>query len=528
MRKNLVAAGGAAAAVIVVLAVTLSGVLAPSSDGTAVPDEQMQALQGLVKASTSLADAPAVKYNGTITSKLDSGSVKIKATDLTVTAAGDVHGDISMEGNGSAEWLQIAGQTYARGDKEFWQKRPGEKQPAGVFTEESPTGKWVAVDEATLGIDLRDALRPARLGAVLRQQDTSLGGTEVKGTPLARGSETPDRRVNNGVDPVGVSEVEVEDADGGVEGVRRYQATAMTVGVDDDGAAVAVRGPLGKGFGGDLAMASADLTVSPVDDAGIRDFYSTAKGLVQTGKLGSREIVVADPDGGLDCGGSRCVVTYNLSNTTPGLARGTVDVALTSSMTSNGRDIGKCDAKGTMPVNGRGRVTCSVRFPENADVNSSSRMTVTVNGEVDPAVLDAAAKTGITVSESAKGWAMTAPKATEEARRFNHQIALVPSGYVYKVGDFAFDGREKDGTLLLTYGPGYDAHVGSNGALDAGWAGTQQLAAQARDARAAAGDKPVRMVFAEARTADAVRGLLAADNVQNVEVVTVPLYADSL
>ncbi|MGO3328317.1 hypothetical protein [Gordonia sp. (in: high G+C Gram-positive bacteria)] len=528
MRKNLLAAGGVAAAVIVVLAVTLSGVLTPSKDGTAVPDEEMLALQGLVKASTSLADAPAVKYNGTITSTLEDGSVRLKVSDLTVTTAGDVHGNVSQDGHGKAEWLQIAGKTFAKGDKEFWRERTGKKQPAGVFTEATPTGRWVAIDQAALGIDLRDALRPARLGAVLRQQDTSLGSTEVKGTPLTRGGETPDRRVNDSVDPVGVSEVDVEDADGGIEGERRYQANAMTVGVASDGTAAALRGPLGRGYGGDLAKVEADLTVAPLDVAAMREFYSSAKSQVQNGKIGSREIVVADPDGGLDCGGARCVVTYNLANTAPGLDRGTVAIALTASMTSNGRDIGKCDATGSMPVNGRGRVSCSVPFSRNADVNSSSRMNLTVNGELDPALLDATTQTGISVSASSQGWVMTAPKATEEARRYNRQTALVASGYVYKVGDFSFDGREKDGTMLLTHGPGYDAHIGADGALDQSWPGTQQILAQARDARTAAGDKPVRMVFAEARTADAVRGLLATNNVQNVEVVAVPLYADSV
>ncbi|MCF8609685.1 hypothetical protein L5G28_05835 [Gordonia sp. HY285] len=525
MRTNLLAAGGAAAAVIAVLAVTLSGVLTPSSDGTAVPDEEMQALKGLVHASTSLADAPAVKYNGTITSTLESGSLTLTVTDLTVTAAGDVHGTVKQEGNGSAEWLQIAGKTLAKGNKEFWQKRPDKKQPAGVFIASTPDDQWVSTEEATLGIDLRDALRPARLGAALRQQDTSLGGTEVKGTPLARGDKTPDLRVTDSVDSTGVSETEVEDADGGVDGVRRYQATSMTVGVDDDGVATALRGPLGKGYGGDTVKVEADLKVAPLDDAGMREFYSSAKTSVTGAKIGSREIVVPDPDGGLDCSGARCVITYDLRNTTPGLDRGAVAIALHTSLKSNGRDIGSCDGNGNMPVNGRGRVTCSVPFAQNADVNSSSRMTLTLNGELDPAALAAAVQAGIDVSAASKGWTMTAPKATEEARRFNRQIALVSSGYVYRVGDFAFDGREKDGTLLLVHGPGYDAHLASNGGFDPAWAGAEQLLSQARDAREAAGDKPIRMVFAEGRSADAARGLLIANKIENVEVVTVPLYA---
>lgn len=525
MRKNVLAAGGAVAVLAVVLGVTLSGVLAPSKDGTAVPDAEMQALQGLVTASTSFADAPAVKYNGTITMSTDSGSLKLNVTDLEVTAAGDVRGKVKQANNGTAEWLQVAGGTYAKGDATFWRKEAGKKQPAGVTIADPSADKWVSVEEAMLGIDLRDALRPARVGAVLRQQDTNLAGTEVQGTPVARGSDTPDRRVNSD-GSTGVAEVEVSDADGGVEGVRRFQSGDMIVGVDDDGAATALRGPLGKGYGGDLVKVEADLTVAPLDDAGMRQFYSGAKSALQSAKIDSRQIVIPNPDGGLDCGGARCVITYDLGNNTPGIARGTVSVALNTSFKSNGRDIGKCDSTSTMPVNGRGRISCSIPFGQNADVNSSAQMRFIVDGEVDPAAFGAAVDTATTVSAASKGWAMTAPKATEQARRYNHQVALVASGYVYKIGDFAFDGREKDGTLLLTHGPGYDAHLTPAGELDTAWAGTEQLLSQARDARSAAGDKPIRMVFAETRTADAVRGLLTANNIANVEVVSVPLYAD--
>ncbi|WP_132993102.1 hypothetical protein [Gordonia zhaorongruii] len=522
MRKKQALTAGAAIAVVAVLAVCLSGVLKPSVDGTPVPNETMQALNGLNDASTSLADAPAARYDGLVS---DDDGDKLEVNDLTVSAMGDVYGKFSRD-RGRGEVLQIDGRTLIKADSGFWSGLSQGKRPAGLRMEGIPSDKWVVTDESVLGVDLGAVLRPDKLGLSLNQQDRRLDRTDIEGSVVDAGRDTPDRRASTGRDPAGVSEVEVEDHDGGVDGTQRFKSDEMTVGADDNGDITGIRGPLSVGVAGDSDELTADLRVAPLDAASARQMYVSIKSVTRTAKVGSWNIDVGTPSGGLDCTpGGRCTVTYTLRNKAEGLERGTVDISLNADFKANGRDLGKCDAKGTMPINGSGKVSCGVPLGISGsfNANSNSRFTVSVNGELDSAAIAESAEVGIKFSEKAKGWEATAPKASETARRYNRQITLVPSGYVYRTGDVAFNGREKDGTLLLVYGPGYDAHVARDGAFDPEWAGTEQMVEQVKKAHAAAGGTNVRMVFAEAEAADAARELLTANGVTGVEVVVVPL-----
>ncbi|GAC81421.1 hypothetical protein SAMN04488550_0951 [Gordonia malaquae] len=518
MRKKLIIAGGAAAAVAVLLGVTLSGVLAPSMDGTPAPNEAMRALQGVNAASLSLAEAPGATYDGTITLGTGSKST-IDITKMTVTATGDLRGKV-RQGGGSAEVLQIGNLTLVKGDSAFWTARPGPRQPAGVLTEKSLSDKWVTIGSKFLDVDLGVALLPSRLGLLLGQQDAILGDAEVTGTNVGRLTETPDRRVASGTDRPNITEVEVEDADGGVAGTRRFTASSMSIGVDDTGALAGLRGPIGP-------RVEADLRVTPATSAAVRDFYSSAKSAVAEGRIGSSTMTIGDPTGSLDCNGPTCSINYDLTNANSGLVGGTVTIGLTTDFKAVDRKVGSCSGSGTMPINGRGHVACTIRYTQTSDMTSQSRFTVTVNGTVDPVAIDAAATTGNRIAEAAKGWEMTAPKVSEPARRYNRQITHAPSGYTLKVGGFNFDGRASDGTLLLSYGVGYDGHLLPDGAIDPAWQGTEQVLSQARDALAAAGDTQVRLVFAEQRAADAVNRMLIANKLERVQVVFVPLNAEA-
>ncbi|MDR2281366.1 MAG: hypothetical protein LBE07_11005 [Gordonia sp. (in: high G+C Gram-positive bacteria)] len=207
MPKKLIIAGGAAAAVAALLGVTLSGVLAPSVDGTPAPNEATRALQSVNTASLSLAEAPGATYDGTITLGGSTGSKStIDITKMTVTATGDLRGKV-RQGGGSAEVLQIGNRTLVKGDSSFWTARPGPRQPAGVLTERSLSDKWVTIDSKFLDVDLGVALLPSRLGLLLGQQDTILGAADVSGTAVGRLTATPDRRVASGTDRANITEV---------------------------------------------------------------------------------------------------------------------------------------------------------------------------------------------------------------------------------------------------------------------------------------------------------------------------------
>lgn len=523
MRNSVIAAAGAAVLVVVVLVLGLTGAVLPSTKGAAQPNETTRALQEINTAATALAEAPAATYSGRITQTIGSTSGETTVTDLTVTAAGTVSGKVQQRSGGTAQLIQIAGKTFLKGEEAFWRTRERPKQPAGVTIETPAANKWVVVEESFLGIDLRAALRPSRMGLNLSQQDTALGNTELSGTPTGPIVATPDRRTGTGNDPIGVSEVDVDENDGGVPGDRRFLAGKLTIGVDGGGNAVAVRGPLGGGFGGgDGAVAEADLTIKALDAGATRSIYTKIKSDLEAGKLGAWNVTIADPPGSLDCTpGASCVIGYTLNNTVPDLTSGTVIVDLHSSFKKNNVEFNTCTAKQDIPINAGARISCQVPYGPPADVDALTRFRVDVNGELDPAFLTQAVEQGQKISETPATWTPTSSKATPEARRYHLQVAVAPSNYVYTLNDFAFDGRETDGTLLLVYGPGYDAHV--NGpVLDASWEGTEQLVAQARDAKRAAGDTPVRMVFAEPRAADAMRATLDANGVTGVEVVTVP------
>ena len=516
MRKSVLAAGGAAIAVIAVLAITLSGVLRPSESGTAVPNEPTLALKELSIAARSLANAPSAVYSGTVTVR-DGDNLKLDA--VTVTAAGDVSGVVTVDG-GRADVLQLGGQTFVKGDEKFWENRRA-VLPLSVDNATDADGEWTIASDTVFGIDLRALLRPVRLGLVVDQQDQRYGRAEIP----AAGSDSPDRRGTVAQDPVGVTEVEVTDNDGGVPGAQRFTAGEMTVGVDD-GALVAVRGPLGTGFAGDDHQVSGDLTVTVNDADATRGVYAkmkdTAGGL---GTVALWSFGVPEPDGDMNCTyGVSCVLSYTVANTAPGMDRGEVVVTMRSTFKIGGADLGTCRSEERMPLNNRVRISCSVKTDSReGTVESQTRFTVAGRADVDTAALAAAADASIKTLPSGEAWTAAKPKSTEPARRYNRQITLAPSGYVVKVGDATFDGRETDGTLLLVFSPGYDEHVLPVTTFDPAWSGTDALVEKIRAARAAAGDTPVRLVFAEGRAADAARALLAANGIDGVEVVVVPL-----
>lgn len=525
MRNSVIVAAGSGILLVAVVVLGFTGVVLPSTDGAAQPNATTQALREINTAATALAEAPAATYSGRITQSVDDRSSENRSsettvTDLTVTAAGTVSGTVQQRSGGSAQLIQLSDKTFVKGEESFWRNRERPKQPAGVSIATPSADKWVVVEKSFLGIDLRAALRPSRIGLTLSQQDTALGDTELTGAPTGPIGATPDRRIGTGNDPIDVSEVEVDEDDGGVPGARRFLAGEMTVGVDVDGNPVALRGPLGEGFGGD-GIAEADLAIKALDADATRSTYTEIRDSLKDGDFGAWNVTIADPPGSLDCTpGASCVIGYTLTNSVPDLTRGTVTVELQSSFKKNNVEFNTCTTKQDIPVNAGARMSCQVPYGPSADVDALTRFRVDVNGALDPTFLTAAVEQGEQISGTPANWTPTSSKTTSEARRYHRQVAVAPSNYVFTQNDFAFDGRETDGTLLLVYGPGYQAHV-DGPALAASWEGTEQLVAQARDAKRAAGDTPVRMVFAEPRAADAMRVTLDAKGVTGVEVVTV-------
>ncbi|MFT4087256.1 MAG: hypothetical protein QM658_08855 [Gordonia sp. (in: high G+C Gram-positive bacteria)] len=512
--RSKIAIGVGAVVFIGLLVAALLGAFTPKVDGTAAPDESTRLQKKLADIALSLAQAPGAKYTGTITG---TGSYRLQVTGLTVTASGDSRGTVELRGE-TAQVMQIGPLTLVKAGSGFWDLQREDNQPKGIRVG-SVADKWTIAPAGVFGLDLRAALRPQRLGLSTITQDTLIGGGDVVGDATGRGSETPDRRVPLGRDLTGIAVLDKDKSeDDKID--TRVRAGDMTVGADADGNLVSLRGPLGSGFASDQTDLSADLKVEIQDADKVSAFYSSLSGDVRSrSPYAAWQMTVPEPAGDLDCGGATCTLHYDVANTIPGATGGTVSMSLTGTMT--GGATGLCTGSGTMPVNGSGTVRCTTPYSGGGDVNSRSTVSLTANATIDQTAVDDAASRGRSYGDAGQ-WTAVAPKAADAARKFNAQITGGPSGYVLRIGDVDFDGRESDGTLLLVDGPGYDAHVLADGSFDAGWAGTAQIVSQAKDAARAAGGKPVRMVFAEQRSGDAARALLAANQVTGVDVVVVP------
>lgn len=89
------------------------------------------------------------------------------------------------------------------------------------------------------------------------------------------------------------------------------------------------------------------------------------------------------------------------------------------------------------------------------------------------------------------------------------------------MNEYTFDGRAPDGTLLMTFGPGYADNISRDGLLGSDWEGTEVLLENADQQLEAAGSTPVRWVFAEPEAADAVGKTLQSQGVRGITTVAV-------
>ncbi|MYR07574.1 hypothetical protein GTV32_15235 [Gordonia sp. SID5947] len=514
MRKAQIAAGAMVAVLVVVIVVTVSGVVPRSTTGEAVSDAPTRAQKELDHATTAMADAPAASYSGEIVA----GGQSMQVQDLTVTAAGDVHGTVTLDGQ-PAEVLMIAGGTYLKAGAAFWDAHSAGADRSVRHDSSGAAGNWALVPPDFLGIDLGATLRPASFGLGSQDQDQRIFESDNT-TPVPEADQTPDRRVRSTSDPQGLRAGPVE-SDG-----QTLVAGDNPVRVNADGSIWGIAGP--------VRTAPTDrptttkLKVTLLTDDEVKSFYSTIQGFSDPlSRVAAPQVDVPKPSGNLDaCTNTFCVLEYQFTNSMPGADRGTVTIQQTSSLTVNGAPAGSCARTVTMPMNGAGQSTCTFRFPDprtrTINYHADSNFDISATAEKDVRVIVESAEKGRDIATAQPGhWYPGGYKADPVARRFNQQIAGVPSGFGYLVGDVPFDGRDADGTLLMTAAPGYDDHV-RGGSFDPSWAGTQQVAEQAKKAKAAAGDQPVRWVFAEQNSANAMSKLLADNQISGIDVATVP------
>ncbi len=494
-----------AAAVVALIVVVVVIVLPNRTSGSAESSAAFTTTRALDRATGPFAVANAATYSGTVTA----GELRIGLDGLAVSAAGDAAGTIAVDDT-SADYRQVGPSAIARGGEKFWRGVLGDSAPSVPRSTD-----WAHLDQTRFP-DLAGLLTPSRLAASLSgdQRGASTGSDAI-----------PDARSPAVTDPA----------------VRRTSDTTLvsgevTVTTDDAGTAlVGVRGRIGAVTGSTTRTpVVADVRIAARDASAAQALYRDLS--AQSGEL-ARSIApgvalslsrsTARPAPGA-CTPPSCDAGVSIvaTSATP-IDALTVIATANVGFESRGRAVGRpCVRTVTLGRGATARFRCAVTaLPRpNGPFAVRGTFTATVYAETPPATITARVSAGRTMSTApATGTFRRAGVKTDTAAaRYGTQITGLPSNVVYEVGEQAFDGRADDGVLLVTRGPGYSEHLDSGGALESTWPGYQQLLAQARAQKAAAGSSPVRWVFAEKDAASATTSALSANEITGIEVVTVP------
>ncbi|WP_143695418.1 hypothetical protein [Williamsia sp. 1135] len=496
------------AAVVALVAVLVLIFLPRSADGTASAPASVLAYKSLTEVATAFADQPGAKYTGSVTA----GEMKINLTDVEVSASGDLQGRIKVGGE-SAEIIGVNGLTYAKGSASFWKSQL--EKPKMNY--EAVASGWAKLDPATFP-NLGWLLAPPNLAFALSNDEEAVD-LESKGQPVGL-IDTPDGRFL----PAGLPDVIVEGDNTFVSGGTMRATTGPNKNL------TTVKGPITQTGGERVEV---DVSVEPIGPNEIGRLYDRIDAQAQT--LAHIPAPYLSPN--FDASGFRLtvspcsppiceyIVTY-VARTPNATQPGSITVVGDMTLTLNDRPVGgTCTRTVTVPLNGQGETRCPFTVPnEDGTLKGDVAYVFTAYVDQDPTVLTRAlaANEQISTAEAQGIWTPTGFKGDLAARDYNLQVTGAPSTYTYVVNDEAFDGRAPDGTLLMTFGPGYSANIGSNGALDTGWAGTDALVDTARAQIKAARSTPVRWVFAEQDAADATAKTLEDNGVRGIDIVVVP------
>ncbi|PZT97113.1 MAG: hypothetical protein DI630_22325 [Gordonia sp. (in: high G+C Gram-positive bacteria)] len=216
------------------------------------------------------------------------------------------------------------------------------------------------------------------------------------------------------------------------------------------------------------------------------------------------------------------IVTY-VASTPSATGPGSATVVGNMTLTLNGRPVGgTCAHTVTVPLNGRAEARCPFTVPnEDGTLKGDVAYVFTTFLDQDRGAFENAlsANKKAATAGAVGTWKPAGFKETRQARDHNKQVTGVPSTFVYEVNEYAFDGRAPDGTLLMTFGPGYADNIGRDGLLGSDWEGTEVLLESADQQLEAAGSTPVRWVFAEPEAADAVGKTLQSQGVRGITTI---------
>ncbi|MBE7191670.1 MAG: hypothetical protein INR66_04215 [Gordonia polyisoprenivorans] len=496
-------------AVAVIVALILS-FIPWSNSGSAEPTAAFRAQNSLDQTAFQYGSSPGAKYKGTLTRKYGDGTtLTVEFSDLQVALSGNVSGSITVNGQ-QGDYTQIGNYYFTKAPVAFWKAVLGGTTPDNV--DMSPVdNKWASAEWSlpNLGYALSPIVLAGRLG------NNDLVNPPSLGAPLpSPNKDTPDARFWPTSDPAitSLADNKVKAGDWEITFASDTKAISHLKGQYRDG---------------DVTT-TIDTDVTPLSFDQISPIFAQQKGL--TNDLGSVPVpgmTIDDLPGGQldqvgwkqtgDCSNVAC--GYDLTvNGTPRRGSdnkpGHVNYGLTVNFIVNGQPAGALGGTCTPVIR--------VDFNKTATTRCTATNLGSGGGSIRPNVtfsylpfIDYGADTlsdylddNTRATQRQFTMVRTGTKQPAAATYASEHTGL-PSSYAVKRGDYLFDGYGPAGAYLVTFAPGYAAHV-TGTTFDPSWAGTATLRDQmSKQVQAIGDDGRIAYYVAEQSTSDALTALVA-------------------
>lgn len=494
-------------AIAVIVALILS-FIPWGTEGSGGPTPAFQAQKDLDKTAFQYGSSPGARYSGSLSRKYGNGdTVRVEFSDLLVTLSGNVNGTITINGQ-QADYTQIGNYSFAKAPLALWNSvlTPAEKANLDLAPVDN---KWASAEWAlpSLGFALSPIVLAGRMG------NTELVNAPQLGVALpAPNADTPDARYWPTSDPeitaVGDNMVKVGDWE-----------------ITFDPATKSISHIKGSYKSG-TTTTDIDTGVTPLPYSQVSSIFTTQHGLAaDLGSVPVPGMVIADLPGGKpvdsrqtgECTTVACGYDITVNGTPAGGSQskpGHVNYGVTMNWEVNGQPAGAVGGTCTQVIRADFDRTsvgrCTATNLGSGDGRIRPKLTYTYLPFLDYGVdgLNSYIDDNTEATERQFTMVRTGTKQPPAANYgFDH--TGLPSSYAVKQGEYLFDGYGPAGAYLVTFAPGYAAHV-TGTSFDASWPGTQTLRDQMRRQVEAIGtDGRIAYYAAEQSTADALTAMAA-------------------
>lgn len=475
-----------------------------TGSGSAEPTAAFRAQKSLDEVLFKMAMSPAAKYTGKVGYKYDNagGEGTVEFEDLIATSSNTAEGTITL-GSNQAEYRQIGNNPFISAPGAFWNDLLVADEKLNL--DMAPLdNKWASsrfVGLPRLGTVLGPDNLAAQIGNVEENSEQQLGAelpSPNRGTPDARRwptSDPPIEFIGDNKVKIGSWEVTYEPDSKNVTHVKG-ELTVGSATYDIDTSI-------------DLQPADRAQKVFANQRALVGDLLSVpAPGLWPKTPAVSPRLVG-------QCTTAACAYDFTVNgNTWSDNARGHFNFGLTLNFSVGDRPAGALggECKPVVRVDfGQTAVTrcTATNLPANSSIRPQSAFTYLGFVDTTDTALNKLIDDNEKMTNTEVVYVRTGNKNPEQAA-YNSSVTGLPSYYAVKRGDYLFDGIGTDGSLHVTFGPGYKEHIVGSG-FDPSWEGTKVLKDQMKEQLKAADDVEVVYFTKESETALALRLLVVQE-----------------